>query len=140
MAGGTSGPQQGGKKPMIVGINITPMVDVMLILLVIMMVSSTYIVSQTIKVELPRAKTTDGSAQNPVTLTILQDGNLLWNKVPTTPADIDEQMEAAKKADPDLNLVISADQEVPHGTVVGFIDLARVKGIKKFAINVERKK
>ena len=136
----STAPRDNRRRTMIVGINVTPMVDVMLILLVIMMVSSTYIVSQTLKVELPRARTTDGAAQSPVTLTILKDGTLLWNKVATNQADIEKNMESAKAADADLNLVISADREVEHGTVVEFIDLARVKGIKKFAINVERRK
>ena len=137
--GGATGPKDNRRRPMIVGINITPMVDVMLILLVIMMVSSTYIVSQTLKVELPRTRTSDGVTQSPATLTVLQDGTLLWNKVPTTDDGIAQQMAQAKAADAEVSLVISADREVPHGRVVGFIDLARLKGIKKFAINVERR-
>ena len=138
MAGGTE-PRGDRRRTMIVGINVTPMVDVMLILLVIMMVSSTYIVSQTLKVELPRTRTSDGSTQSPATLTVLQNGTLLWNKVPTTDEAVEAQMAAAKAGDPDVSLVISADREVAHGRVVGFIDLARLKGIKKFAINVERR-
>ena len=141
MAGVSNGPSKGARRrPIISAINVTPMVDVMLILLVIMMVASAYIVAQTLKVELPRARTTDGAAQSPVTLTITQDGLLLWNKVPTTELALASQLEAAHAANPDLSLVISADREVTHGRVVGFIDLARVKGIKRFAINVEHRR
>jgi biopolymer transport protein ExbD len=50
----------GGRRAPISGINITPLVDVMLVLLVIMMVSATYIVSQSMKVDLPKTSTSDG--------------------------------------------------------------------------------
>ena len=55
---GTLG-KSGGGRGAIVGINVTPMVDVVLVLLVIMMVSATYIVSQSLKVELPKAASSD---------------------------------------------------------------------------------
>jgi biopolymer transport protein ExbD len=121
----------------ITGINITPMVDVMLILLVIMMVASTYIVSQTLKVELPRAKTTDGSTQSPTKVTAKVDGTLLWNGEPIAEDALPDALAKAKAANQDLSLIISADRDVPHGKVVWLIDLARLRGIKKFAINVE---
>ena len=63
-----------GKRGGIVGINVTPMVDVVLVLLVIMMVSATYIVSQSLKVELPKTATSDEAAQSIAAVTITKDG------------------------------------------------------------------
>lgn len=123
---------------MISAINVTPLVDVTLILLIIMMVSSIYIVSQTLKVDLPRAKTSDGPAESPLTLTIQRDGSLLWNKVAIVEGALETELKAASGKNKDANVVITADRDVPHGTVVKFIDLARVSGIRKFAINVEK--
>src|SRR5687767_8206585 len=134
MAGDSSGGSRGPGRRVapITGINITPMVDVMLILLVIMMVASTYIVSQTLKVELPRARVSDGAAQTPLKVTAKVDGTLLWNQEPIDEQGLERELQAARAADPDVNLIISADREVSHGRVVWLIDLARLKGIKRF--------
>ena len=66
----------------IVGINVTPMVDVVLVLLVIMMVSATYIVQQSLKVELPKTATSDEAATSPAAVTITRDGSLLFGGQP----------------------------------------------------------
>jgi hypothetical protein len=63
----------------IVGINVTPMVDVMLVLLVIMMVAATYIVSRALKVELPKSAASDEQAQSPLTVTLTKDNHVFVN-------------------------------------------------------------
>jgi len=136
MASVTSG--RGGRAP-ITGINVTPMVDIMLVLLIIMMVAATYIVSQALKVELPRTATSDETVSKTYVVTILKDGSYLWNSQPTTREKLTEQLKAAKQATKEVSLVITADQAALHGNVVGVIDLAKVHGITKFAINVERR-
>ena len=72
----------GGRARTISAINVTPLVDVVLVLLVILMVASTYIVAQTLKVQLPRAKSTDGTAEKPTKVELLKDGGLRWNEEP----------------------------------------------------------
>ena len=57
-----------GRAKTIAAINVTPLVDVCLVLLVILMVASTYIVAQTLKVHLPRARMSDGTAEKPNTV------------------------------------------------------------------------
>jgi biopolymer transport protein ExbD len=123
----------------IVGINVTPMVDIMLVLLIIMMVAATYIVSQALKVELPRTATSDETVSKTYVVTIKKDGQYLFNDKPTTLAGLSEELKAARKATKEVNVVITADQAALHGHVVGVIDLAKVQGISKFAINVERR-
>jgi biopolymer transport protein ExbD len=123
----------------IVGINVTPMVDIMLVLLIIMMVAATYIVSQALKVELPRTATSDETVSKTYVVTIQKDGQYLFNDKPITLRGLSDELKAAKRATKDVNVVITADQAALHGHVVGVIDLAKVQGITKFAINVERR-
>ena len=122
---------------MIAGINVTPLVDVVLVLLIILMVSSTYIVAQSLKVQLPKSHATDGTAEKPATVTLLKSGGLRWNDKDATEDEVQKGLKAAFDADPDTNLVVSADREVQHGRVVHLLDLAKLAGITKFAINVQ---
>jgi biopolymer transport protein ExbD len=128
---------RGGRGP-IVGINVTPMVDVVLVLLVIMMVSATYIVSQSLKVELPKTATSDDSVSSVAAVTITKDGKYLWSGEPVDEPALVQKLHAARAGGAEVNLVVSADQEALHGRVVHVIDLAKLEGVTKFAINVER--
>jgi biopolymer transport protein ExbD len=136
MAGTLAGGR--GRRGGISGINVTPLVDVVLVLLVILMVASTYIVAQTLKVQLPRAKSTDGTADKPTKVEILKDGKLRWNEEAIVEPQLEEKMKAAVAADPDMSLVVSADKEVQHGNGVHVLDLAKIAGVTKFAINVQQ--
>ena len=123
----------------IVGINVTPMVDIVLVLLIIMMVSATYIVSQSLKVELPKTASSDDTVSRTYVVTITKAGDYLFNDKPVTKANLPALLRGAKAENSNLNLVITADEDARHGSVVGVIDLAKVEGITKFAINVETK-
>ena len=135
MAGTASASSRG--RGGIVGINVTPMVDIVLVLLIIMMVSATYIVSQSLKVELPKTASSDETVSKTYVVTITKDGQYLFNDKPTTKAELPAVLRGAKAESKDLNLVITADEHAYHGSVVGVIDAAKVEGITKFAINVE---
>jgi biopolymer transport protein ExbD len=127
---GTPGP--------IVGINVTPMVDVVLVLLVIMMVSATYIVQQSLKVELPKTVTSDEVATSPAAVTVTRDGAFLFGGTPVNEPELVDRLRAAVRSTPDINLIITADTHAFHGSVIHVVDLAKVEGVSKFAINVDR--
>ncbi len=129
---------QGRGRAPIVGINVTPMVDVVLVLLVIMMVSATYIVAQSLKVELPKTATSDDPPPETATVTLTKAGKTLYNDVEIGEDALVARLHAAHEKNENISLVISADQDVTHGNVVHIIDLAKVEGITKFAIHVER--
>jgi biopolymer transport protein ExbD len=128
-----------GSRAGIVGINVTPFVDIALVLLIIMMVSSTYIVSQALKVELPKTATSDERVTRTYVVTIAKDGGLLFNDSPTDVKDLEAKLKAARASE-DVSLVITADQGALHGRVVEIIDTAKLAGVTKFAINVQRSK
>jgi biopolymer transport protein ExbD len=127
----------GGRRAPIAEINVTPMVDVMLVLLVIMIVSAQYIVSQSIKVELPKAASASESVASVAAVTLTKDGKVFYNQEAMNEGDLVNHFRSAIAGNKDLNLIVSADKEVQHGRVVHVIDLAKLEGITKFAINVE---
>ena len=135
-----AGTGQSGAQGPIVGINFTPMVDVVLVLLIIMMVSATYIVQQSLKVELPKTATSDEAASSPAAVTITRDGAYLFAGNPVDEGELVSRLRSAVQANADVNLVVTADEHAFHGSVVHVIDLAKVEGISKFAINVDRVK
>jgi biopolymer transport protein ExbD len=128
----------GRRRAPIAAINVTPLVDVMLVLLVIMMVSATYIVSQTLKVELPKSSTSDGSTATVAAVTITAEHALLFNKQPVTEQELSDKLRGLVAADRGLTVVVSADAKADHGAVVHVFDLARVEGVTSFAVNVEK--
>lgn len=125
-----------GSRAPIVGINVTPLVDVTLVLLIIMMVSATYIVSQSLKVELPKSATSDESVARTHAVTITREGVLRWNDKDVTEEEYIRELKSAKSHG-DVTLVVSGDTGALHGNVVHAIDLAKLEGISKFAINVQ---
>jgi biopolymer transport protein ExbD len=123
---------------MINNINVTPLCDILLVLLIIFMVASTYIVAQTLKVELPKSASSDGSSDTPLTMVLEHKGAVRWNGEVVTETVLREQIAGAVAENEEAELIISADAKVTHGRVVHFIDIAKLAGITKFAINVEQ--
>src|ERR1700689_1094027 len=93
----------------IVGINVTPMVDVVLVLLVIMMVSATYIVQQSLKVELPKTATSDEAASSPAAVTITRDGAFFFGGSPVDERELTARLRSAVRANSEVSLIITAD-------------------------------
>src|SRR5258707_5599767 len=100
-----------GKKGMITEINVTQMVDVVLVLLIIMMVSATYIVSQSLKVELPKTASSDETVAKTYVVTVTKEGAYFYNDRPITPDSLRKELNAAHAASKDMNLVITADED-----------------------------
>ncbi|OJY21884.1 MAG: hypothetical protein BGO98_02320 [Myxococcales bacterium 68-20] len=129
--------KSGGGRKAIAEINITPMVDVMLVLLIIMMVSATYIVSKSLKVELPKTSSPADSVPMVAAVVVTKEGSYFFNEEKVDEAALVAKLKAAAAQDPDTSLVVSADKDALHGAVVHVVDLAKVEGLSKFAINVQ---
>jgi biopolymer transport protein ExbD len=118
------------------GINVTPFVDVSLVLLIIFMVTATYIIAQSIPVDLPEAAT----GENVVTtlaITMTENGDIYLDGAKTDRATLSRTVGQAHSKNEDLRVVIAADKRVTHGAVVSVIDLVRKLGVSKFAINID---
>lgn len=122
---------------MITEINVTPLVDITLVLLIIFMVTTTYIVNPSIKVDLPKAVTGNDQTRTTLALTLTKEGQLYLNGDASDETKVAAQIAAELPRNPDLQAIIAADKVVPHGAVVHIIDLVKRAGVRKFAINVD---
>ncbi|MDD9951452.1 MAG: biopolymer transporter ExbD [Zetaproteobacteria bacterium] len=123
-------------------INVTPLVDVMMVLLIIFMVTASYISHKTITVKLPKAATaTDVSSKN-LSFALDASSNLYLDGTPIDFAAIETSILERQQNYPDTptdqwQALISADITTPHGAVVKLIDKVRKSGVLDFAIQVE---
>ena len=120
----------------ITGINVTPLVDVMLVLLIIMMVTAKMIVSQSVPLDLPKAATgTD--IQTIFSVVMTPDGKAQIDSKPIENDDlIFPAATEAHRKNPDVRAVIKADAAVPHGRVIHVLDLLKQGGVSKIAFGV----
>ena len=118
-------------------INITPFVDVMLVLLVIFLVASVYIVKDAIEVDLPTAAKTSDVVETTLSIVIDRNGSMYMNGNPANETTIAQACQAAAKTNPNAQAIIAADNDVKHGSVIKVIDLVRTNGLARFAINVK---
>lgn len=119
----------------ITGINVTPLVDVVLVLLIVLMVTAGYLVSQTLPVDLPKGATGE-STTTTLAISVLPDGRTFLDAEPVTRDALREHIRAARSTDAGTRAVIAADGATPHREVVSVIDLLRQEGVARFAINV----
>jgi biopolymer transport protein TolR len=136
MAGGSLGGGWGDRGAMITDINVTPLVDIMLVLLIIFMVTATYIVRDSLDVKLPEASTGQAKTVSILAITIATDGSLSLNGQRSDESKIRKFISEKLASKKDVEAVIGADKSARHGMVVKIIDLVRQEGVKKFAINV----
>ncbi len=120
---------------LISGINVTPLVDVVLVLLIILMVTAKFAASQTLPMDLPQAASGESAAPSPLAISVDASGALYLDG---TALSKDELRQKVRQhgARPNEGALIAADGAVPHRAVVGIIDLLRSEGITQFAINV----
>ncbi|HEY4183545.1 MAG TPA: biopolymer transporter ExbD [Polyangia bacterium] len=126
-----------GGPQMISGINVTPLVDITLVLLIIFMVTATYIASGGIKIDLPKAASGSEQTKSTLALTLTKEGALYLNGEKSTDAAVVKFIGETLPGTPDLQAIIAADRVVSHGDVVHVIDLVKRAGVHRFAINVD---
>ncbi len=118
-------------------INITPLVDVMLVLLIVFMVTANYMTNKNIPMELPKAATGEDSAAKNLAFSIDKDSKLFLDGKSVTYEELPGIIAARKASNPEVQALVGADVKTPHGAVVKLIDIIRKNGIAQFAINVE---
>ena len=146
----------------ITGINVVPLVDIVLVLLIIFMVTANFMAKPAIDMELPSADTGERKERNQFSLLLGDDGSVAIGeeiieeaRVPAEFQRLFDEYKQAKReraeaegrslsdnqatlaARTELTMVIQADTDVSHGRIIRFIDLARKVGILKYAFNVD---
>lgn len=128
---------QDDQDEMITEINVVPLVDIILVVLIIFMLTANLIAKQSLKLELPEAATGEGAETTTLALTLDKDGMLYLNGQPTTEAELSKYLPTVVEADPKAQAIIAADKGRSHGEVIHLIDFVRQHGIYKFALNID---
>lgn len=120
------------------GINVTPLVDVTLVLLIIFMVTAKLITGQGIPLDLPKAKTA-GAQQTVLNVSVDAQGSVLANGSKLqSDAELRQRAAQALKDNPELRTVISASASATHGKVMHVLDTVRDAGITRVAFAADK--
>ncbi len=123
---------------MIASINIVPFVDIVLVLLIVFMLTSSAIVRASISVDLPSGASAGQAVASTLNIVLKVDGQLFVNGEETTHEKLGAFVARASWKEKDLQAVISADRAIDYGHVIKIIDLVKSNGIKSFALNIQR--
>ena len=126
-------------------INVVPLVDIMLVLLIIFMVSTEFVQQELknripphIPVELPKAASAEDTEPSLLSLVLNKDGELFLNGKPGTMPEVKTYIDSMKTKAAKMQAVIAADERISHGAVIDLVDKIRLWGIDDFAINTKR--
>lgn len=131
-------PSVSDDESLISDINVTPFVDVVLVLLVIFIVTAPALVKDTLGIKLPKSSQADGKTAQTLGVVVTKQGQILINGEVSTPEAVSAQVKDALAKNPDAQAIITADQDARHGDVVRAIDLVKSAGLSKFAIQIEK--
>lgn len=121
----------------IVDINITPLVDIILVLLVIFMVTAQFIVGRGINVDLPSAKSSEVlQKRNQLTIAILKNSTYMLDGKAMSIAEIQKYIDSKFKNKNLVSVTISADKAVPYNSLVQLMDVLRLIGVSNFALQM----
>ena len=120
------------------GINVTPLVDITLVLLIIFMVTASYIVKETIEIELPRAAHGGETVQKTFALLVTKEGKVYLNGAATDDNGLVAAVQEAKARGEDVQAIVGADKNATHGMVTHLLDVLKGAGVVKFAIQIEK--
>jgi biopolymer transport protein ExbD len=140
------GEDEGAGDGVFAEINITPLTDIFLVLLIIFMVTSSVIVNQAsgaakagLKVNLPTGGAADvTAAPSDLSVAILADGRVVLSGDVLSEEELKKALDAAHEKNPTTLIVIQADEGVPHGKVVQVMELAKTAGFADLAIGVRQ--
>lgn len=123
----------------IADINVVPLVDIILVVLIIFMVTAPMFMKPTINVNLPKAASGDQTAPSKLNIALTADGRINLNGTFVNEEDVRKKAAEEVAKNNDVQAIISADKDVPHGKVVGLLDIVKGSGVKKFAISIDKK-
>jgi biopolymer transport protein ExbD len=122
-------------------INITPLTDVFLVLLIIFMLTSTAMMESGLQVKLPSAKSSaaaNNDTQKPLFVTVDKDGHIRVNESPATDDNLGALLKAELEKTANKTVIIRGDEGILLGKAVQIMDLARNSGAEKIAVATQQ--
>jgi len=126
----------------IAAINITPMVDIILVLLIVFMVTTTLVQNPVVPIKLPRSESAipRDTTQKTLNIMITKDQKLYIDGYENTKDTVKETLDNAVKENPDTYVILGADQDLEYKYVMEMLELTRVLGVKNLSLNVQSAK
>ncbi len=121
------------------GINITPLIDVVFILLLFFAVTTSFITTSSIKVDLPKAKGEAVEQKKNIRIAVDNKGSLFIDGTAINDNELEGKLALLKESNPEALIVIEADEKALHGKVIFVMDTARSVDFVRFAIATEEK-
>lgn len=121
-------------------INVTPFVDVMLVLLVVFIATAPILLKETVAIRLPKARTTDGASVKTQTLgvAVSAQGDILLDGRVVSEEELARNIRERMSVTPDLQAIIAADENSRHADLVRVLGWIKSAGLEKFALQVKR--
>lgn len=128
----------GGDDDEIGYINITPMVDVLLVLLVIFMVTANFLKQESVNINLPKVNAADPNVAQSIQVALTKDGKLLMEGMDTTEDALIRKLSQESKYRPNMRVTLSADERLAYGSIARVMGLIRQSGVTRIALSVKR--
>ncbi|MGL4367985.1 MAG: ExbD/TolR family protein [Brevinemataceae bacterium] len=116
-------------------LNMTPMIDIVFQLLTFFMVTSTFIQTSSLNVQLPEAHTSDKIVKQDHVITVYKDGSITWNEKSVSKNDLPIIMKEIKDGSPNPTLTIQGDKNISYGLLIEIMDQARIAKIDQLSLS-----
>jgi biopolymer transport protein ExbD len=119
-------------------INITPMVDVLLVLLVIFMVTANFLKKESVNINLPKISASDPNVAQSIQVALTKDGKLLMEGMDVSEEILVTKLTRESKYRPNMRVTLSADERLAYGTIARIMGFIRQSGVTRIALSVKR--
>jgi biopolymer transport protein ExbD len=124
---------------LITGINVTPLVDIMMVLLIIFMATATFVSERAMEINLPKSAVKEIAPTPALTITLGKDGALKIMKKSVTLDELKALLINEMKAYPDEKVLFKAEKDLPYYRVAEVLEAVKLAGVRKVALAMERK-
>ncbi len=122
----------------VTGINVTPLVDIMLVLLIVFMVTAHFVSESTLKVNLPKSATGESTVTAALTVTMDTNGKIQLMDNEVDLSGLKANLEREAKQNPGVRVTLAADQGLPYRTIVQALDTIKQAGVTRVALASEK--
>jgi biopolymer transport protein ExbD len=119
-------------------INITPMVDIILVLLVIFMVTANFIKRETVNINIPKIAAADPDTAKSVMVSVTRDGDVLLEGKAVDESGLVSRLSGESKRRPNMRVNLSADESISYGALAKVMGVIKHSGVNRIALSVKR--